>query len=84
MITILMGYGCAVPAIISSRTATTRKERLIISTVVCLQYPAFLRQGINKFICCFFALIVNLNDTFVFSHYDDCIWCFKPNAKRNS
>lgn len=45
MITILMGYGCAVPAIISSRTATTRKERLIISTVVCFAVPCISQTG---------------------------------------
>jgi len=45
MITILMGYGCAVPAIIGSRTATTRKERLIISTVVCFSVPCISQTG---------------------------------------
>ncbi|NMA67566.1 MAG: ferrous iron transporter B [Clostridiaceae bacterium] len=45
MITILMGYGCAVPAIIGSRTATTRKERLIISTVVCFAVPCISQTG---------------------------------------
>ncbi len=45
MITILMGYGCAVPAIIGSRTATTKKERLIISTVVCFSVPCISQTG---------------------------------------
>jgi len=45
MITILMGYGCAVPAIIGSRTATTKKERLIISTVVCFAVPCISQTG---------------------------------------
>ena len=45
MITILMGYGCAVPAIIGSRTATTRKERLIISAVVCFAVPCISQTG---------------------------------------
>jgi ferrous iron transport protein B len=45
MITILMGYGCAVPAIIGSRTATTKKERLIISTLVCFAVPCISQTG---------------------------------------
>ena len=45
MITILMGYGCAVPAIIGSRTATTKKERLIIATTVCFAIPCISQTG---------------------------------------
>lgn len=45
MINILMGYGCAVPAVIGSRAATTRKERLIISTVVCFAVPCISQTG---------------------------------------
>jgi len=45
MITILMGYGCAVPAIIGSRVATTKKERLIISAVVCFAVPCISQTG---------------------------------------
>lgn len=45
MITILMGYGCAVPAIIGSRTATTKKERLIISSIVCFAVPCISQTG---------------------------------------
>jgi len=45
IITILMGYGCAVPAIIGSRTATTKKERLIISAVVCFAVPCISQTG---------------------------------------
>lgn len=45
MITILMGYGCAVPAIIGSRTATTKKERIIISAAVCFAVPCISQTG---------------------------------------
>lgn len=45
MITIMMGYGCAVPAIIGSRAATTRKERLIIATAVCFAVPCISQTG---------------------------------------
>ena len=45
VITILMGYGCAVPAIIGSRTATTQKERIIIATMVCFAVPCISQTG---------------------------------------
>ncbi len=45
MITILLGYGCAVPAIIGSRTATTKKERLMISAIVCFAVPCISQTG---------------------------------------
>jgi len=45
MITILLGYGCAVPAIIGSRTATTKKERLLISCIVCFSVPCISQTG---------------------------------------
>lgn len=45
MITLSMGYGCAIPAIIGSRVATTYKERLITSTVVCFAIPCISQTG---------------------------------------
>ncbi len=39
LINFVMGYGCAVPAIIGTRNCTTRKERIIISTMVCFAVP---------------------------------------------
>lgn len=45
MITIMMGYGCAVPAIIGSRTATTQKERLMITAAVCFAVPCISQTG---------------------------------------
>jgi len=45
LISIMMGYGCAVPAIIGSRTASSRKERLIISTAVCFAVPCISQTG---------------------------------------
>jgi ferrous iron transport protein B len=35
----IMGIGCAVPAIIGTRAATTYKERMIISTAICFAVP---------------------------------------------
>lgn len=45
LITLSMGLGCAVPAIIGSRTATTHKERLIVSTMVCFAVPCISQTG---------------------------------------
>ena len=45
LIHIIIGYGCAVPAIIGSRAATTRKERIVISAVVCFAVPCISQTG---------------------------------------
>ncbi|AKL94039.1 ferrous iron transport protein B [Clostridium aceticum] len=41
----IMGYGCAIPAILGSRAATSHKERLIISTLVTLAVPCIAQTG---------------------------------------
>lgn len=45
LITLVMGYGCAVPAIIGTRSATTRKERIMISTMVCFAVPCISQSA---------------------------------------
>lgn len=45
LISLVMGYGCAVPAIIGTRNATTRKERIIISAMVCFAVPCISQIG---------------------------------------
>lgn len=45
LISLVMGYGCAVPAIIGTRTATTRKERVIISAMVCFAVPCISQSA---------------------------------------
>jgi ferrous iron transport protein B len=45
LIPIAMGYGCAVPAIIGTRVAATKKERLIITTVICFAVPCISQTG---------------------------------------
>lgn len=45
LIALVMGYGCAVPAIIGTRTATTRKERIIITTMVCFAVPCISQSA---------------------------------------
>ena len=45
LIHVLMGYGCAVPAIIGSRAATSRKERIVISVAICFAIPCISQTG---------------------------------------
>ncbi len=45
LINIMLGFGCAVPAIIGTRTATTRKERLIVTAIVCFTVPCISQTG---------------------------------------
>jgi ferrous iron transport protein B len=41
----VMGFGCAVPAIIGSRAATSRKERLIVTAAICFAIPCISQTG---------------------------------------
>jgi len=41
----LMGFGCAVPAIIGSRAATSRKERIIVTAAICFAIPCISQTG---------------------------------------
>ncbi len=45
IIPLLLGYGCAIPAILATRALNTRKERLIIVTVICLTIPCISQTG---------------------------------------
>jgi len=45
LIHILMGYGCAVPAIIGTRALSTRKERIIITAAICFAIPCISQTG---------------------------------------
>ena len=45
LIHVFLGLGCAVPAIIGSRTATTRKERLMIAAIICFAVPCISQIG---------------------------------------
>ncbi|MCL1878320.1 MAG: ferrous iron transporter B [Defluviitaleaceae bacterium] len=45
LIHMLMGYGCAVPAIIGSRAATSRKERIVITAAICFAVPCISQTG---------------------------------------
>ncbi|MCL2203248.1 MAG: ferrous iron transporter B [Defluviitaleaceae bacterium] len=45
LIHMLMGYGCAVPAIIGTRASTGRKERIVISAAICFAIPCISQIG---------------------------------------
>ena len=45
LIHVIMGFGCAVPAIIGSRAATSRKERVIVSAAICFAVPCISQTG---------------------------------------
>ncbi|MDO5707268.1 MAG: ferrous iron transporter B [Andreesenia angusta] len=39
IITIMMAYGCAVPAILGTRAAVTEKERIMVASLICFGVP---------------------------------------------
>jgi ferrous iron transport protein B len=45
LIHMMMGYGCAVPAIIGTRAATNRKERIVISAAIAFAIPCISQTG---------------------------------------
>ncbi len=45
LINVMLGFGCAVPAIIGTRAATTRKERLMVTTMICFAIPCISQTG---------------------------------------
>lgn len=45
IITIMMGYGCAVPAIIGTRAATSYKERLMVASLISFAVPCASQTG---------------------------------------
>ena len=45
IIPILLGYGCAIPAITSTRAMNTYKERVIVSTMISLSIPCISQTG---------------------------------------
>ncbi len=45
LIHVFLGFGCAVPAIIGTRTATTKKERLMVTSMVCFAIPCISQTG---------------------------------------
>ncbi|SCZ06876.1 ferrous iron transporter B [Alkaliphilus peptidifermentans] len=45
IVPMIMGYGCAVPAILGTRASTSQKERIIVASVVSLAVPCAAQTG---------------------------------------
>ncbi|WP_027340091.1 ferrous iron transporter B [Halonatronum saccharophilum] len=45
IIPLLLGYGCAIPGIMATRAMNTKKERLTVSTMICLAVPCVSQTG---------------------------------------
>lgn len=45
VIPLLLGYGCGIPAIMATRALGSRKERLMVSFMVCLAVPCISQSG---------------------------------------
>ncbi len=45
LINIMLGFGCTVPAIIGTRTASTKKERLVVTVALCFSIPCISQIG---------------------------------------
>ncbi len=45
IIPLLLGYGCAIPGITATRALSSKKERLMISTMICLAIPCISQTG---------------------------------------
>lgn len=45
VIPILLGYGCGIPGIMATRALGGRKERIMVSTLICLAVPCISQTG---------------------------------------
>ncbi|ACB86329.1 ferrous iron transporter B [Natranaerobius thermophilus] len=45
VVPLLLGYGCGIPAIMATRSLNSHKERLTVSTLVCLAIPCVAQSG---------------------------------------
>lgn len=45
IVPMIMGYGCAVPAILGTRASTSYKERIMVTTLVSLSVPCVAQTG---------------------------------------
>lgn len=45
IVPMIMGYGCAIPAILGTRAATTKKERLMVASMVTFGVPCAAQTG---------------------------------------
>ncbi len=45
IIPLILGYGCAIPAILATRTLNSSKEKIITTTMICLAIPCIAQTG---------------------------------------
>ena len=45
MIPFMLGYGCAIPAIMSTRSPSDRRERIVVSTLIAIGVPCISQTG---------------------------------------
>ncbi len=45
IIPLLLGYGCGIPGILATRALGSRKERLLVSALICLAVPCISQTG---------------------------------------
>ena len=45
IIPLLLGYGCGIPGILATRALATGKERIIITTMICMAVPCISQTG---------------------------------------
>ncbi len=45
IIPLLLGYGCAIPGIAATRALPTEKERIMVSSLICLSVPCISQTG---------------------------------------
>lgn len=45
IIPLLLGYGCGIPAIMASRSLPSRKQRIIVSSIICFTIPCVSQTG---------------------------------------
>lgn len=45
IIPLLLGYGCGIPGILATRSLSSRKERIIVSGIICLAVPCVAQTG---------------------------------------
>jgi len=55
IIPLLLGYGCAIPGILGTRALESKKERIMISTMISLAVPCISQSG------AFFALLAEVS-----------------------
>lgn len=45
IIPLLLGYGCGIPGVLATRSLANKKERIIVSSIICLAVPCIAQSG---------------------------------------